>query len=174
MFREIKKKLWLDSNRWDHDRFDLSKQGPKTREELMTLYGYDIRAHSKPPETVPFLNNSGRWVHLWFGCVCSDCPFSGKLVLLQFWSTTDRKAFTSYRCLQGPSPWRQVAAGGFHRSGAVPGAAAWRRRSRLSRRSRRLGWPRRRVPQSRARWTGRRSAGRAAAVYVAHAAGPAA
>ena len=62
--REIKKKLWLDSNRWDHDRFDLSKQGPKSREELVDSYGYDIRAHSKPPDSVPFLNNRGRLVDL--------------------------------------------------------------------------------------------------------------
>ena len=56
MNRENKKKLWLESTKWLHDKFDIHQQGPKSRDELMTMYGYDIRAHSEPPESVPFLN----------------------------------------------------------------------------------------------------------------------
>ena len=52
--------MWLDSHRWEHDRFDLHQQGPKSRDELVTMYGYDIRAHSAPPDSVPFINKRGR------------------------------------------------------------------------------------------------------------------
>nr|CAB3227702.1 protein CASC3 [Phallusia mammillata] len=40
-----------DASRWLHDKFDEREQTPKSREDLIAEYGYDIRAHSygKPP-----------------------------------------------------------------------------------------------------------------------------
>lgn len=37
------RKLWKDEGRWDHDRFREEEQAPKSREELIAIYGYDIR-----------------------------------------------------------------------------------------------------------------------------------
>ncbi|XP_076459603.1 uncharacterized protein LOC143292858 isoform X2 [Babylonia areolata] len=48
-----KKKLWQDEGKWAHDRFREDLQAPKSREELMALYGYDIRAADKPPDAPP-------------------------------------------------------------------------------------------------------------------------
>jgi len=47
-FRQPKKKLWIDNNKWLHDRFDERTQMPKTRQELVAVYGYDIRSASRP------------------------------------------------------------------------------------------------------------------------------
>ncbi|CAD6993915.1 protein CASC3 [Ceratitis capitata] len=35
--------------RWSHDRFDASEQAPKSRTELVSAYGYDIRTEDAPP-----------------------------------------------------------------------------------------------------------------------------
>uniref|UniRef100_A0A0K8VZR1 Protein CASC3 n=1 Tax=Bactrocera latifrons TaxID=174628 RepID=A0A0K8VZR1_BACLA len=35
--------------RWSHDRFDASEQAPKSRSELVSAYGYDIRTEDAPP-----------------------------------------------------------------------------------------------------------------------------
>ncbi|XP_011181012.2 protein CASC3 [Zeugodacus cucurbitae] len=35
--------------RWSHDRFDASEQAPKSRSELVSSYGYDIRTEDAPP-----------------------------------------------------------------------------------------------------------------------------
>ncbi|XP_066515615.1 protein CASC3-like [Hoplias malabaricus] len=37
------RKLWKDEGRWEHDRFREEEQAPKSREELIAVYGYDIR-----------------------------------------------------------------------------------------------------------------------------------
>ncbi|XP_061740426.1 protein CASC3 isoform X1 [Nerophis ophidion] len=37
------RKLWKDEGRWEHDRFREDEQAPKSREELIAIYGYDIR-----------------------------------------------------------------------------------------------------------------------------------
>lgn len=37
------KKLWVDENKWQHDRYDARLQGPKSSQELADTYGYDIR-----------------------------------------------------------------------------------------------------------------------------------
>lgn len=37
------RKLWKDEGRWEHDRFREEEQAPKSREELVSIYGYDIR-----------------------------------------------------------------------------------------------------------------------------------
>ena len=39
--------------RWEHDRYHSDEQAPKSREELIAIYGYDIRAGDKPPEAPP-------------------------------------------------------------------------------------------------------------------------
>lgn len=36
-------------DRWGHDMFDPSQQGPKSNEELVDLYGYDIRQEEGAP-----------------------------------------------------------------------------------------------------------------------------
>ncbi|XP_064598280.1 protein CASC3-like [Liolophura sinensis] len=51
-----KKKLWKDDGKWLHDRYSETQQAPKSREELIALYGYDIRAHDKPPDRAPRMN----------------------------------------------------------------------------------------------------------------------
>ncbi|CAH1788892.1 unnamed protein product [Owenia fusiformis] len=48
-----KKALWKDDKKWLHDRFDDLEQRPKTREELIALYGYDIRSRNAPPSAPP-------------------------------------------------------------------------------------------------------------------------
>lgn len=36
-------------DRWSHDRYDESEQAPKSRQELVSAYGYDIRSEDGPP-----------------------------------------------------------------------------------------------------------------------------
>ncbi|XP_074662615.1 uncharacterized protein LOC141915109 isoform X2 [Tubulanus polymorphus] len=45
-----KKKLWKEDDKWLHDKYDDGMQSPKSREELIAVYGYDIRAYDHPPE----------------------------------------------------------------------------------------------------------------------------
>ncbi|XP_047427485.1 protein CASC3 [Mugil cephalus] len=42
------RKLWKDEGRWEHDRFREEEQAPKSREELIAIYGYDIRNGGGP------------------------------------------------------------------------------------------------------------------------------
>ncbi|XP_062388740.1 protein CASC3 isoform X2 [Sardina pilchardus] len=44
------RKLWKDEGRWEHDRFREEEQAPKSREELVAYYGYDIRNGTGPSE----------------------------------------------------------------------------------------------------------------------------
>lgn len=37
-------------DKWSHDRFDMSEQAPKSRVELVSAYGYDIRSEDGPPK----------------------------------------------------------------------------------------------------------------------------
>lgn len=46
---EKPKKPTESANKWTHDKFDESEQAPKSREELTTAYGYDIRGEDQPP-----------------------------------------------------------------------------------------------------------------------------
>lgn len=43
------KKWQASADRWTHDRFDESEQAPKSRAELVSAYGYDIRSEDGPP-----------------------------------------------------------------------------------------------------------------------------
>ncbi|KAJ9573526.1 hypothetical protein L9F63_009090, partial [Diploptera punctata] len=44
------KKVWREhENRWSHDRYNPDEQAPKSREELIAIYGYDIRNEEGPP-----------------------------------------------------------------------------------------------------------------------------
>ena len=43
----------MSNDRWVHDKFDPIQQAPKSRDELMSEYGYDIRAQDQPPEDPP-------------------------------------------------------------------------------------------------------------------------
>ena len=45
--------MWQDEGKWNHDKYSDYMQSPKTREELITMYGYDIRQSDKPPEAPP-------------------------------------------------------------------------------------------------------------------------
>ena len=45
----IKKKVWKEDDKWNHDRFNEYDQAPKSREELIAVYGYDIRNEEGPP-----------------------------------------------------------------------------------------------------------------------------
>ncbi|XP_023798292.1 protein CASC3, partial [Cyanistes caeruleus] len=47
------RKLWKDEGRWEHDKFREDEQAPKTRQELIALYGYDIRSAHNPDEIKP-------------------------------------------------------------------------------------------------------------------------
>ncbi|XP_041375050.1 uncharacterized protein LOC121387882 [Gigantopelta aegis] len=55
-----KKMLWKENDRWIHDRFQQDEQAPKSRDELIALYGYDIRAGDKPPDRGPSFRGQGR------------------------------------------------------------------------------------------------------------------
>ncbi|XP_072860343.1 protein CASC3 isoform X3 [Pogona vitticeps] len=47
------RKLWKDEGRWEHDKFREDEQAPKTRQELIALYGYDIRSAHNPEDIKP-------------------------------------------------------------------------------------------------------------------------
>lgn len=57
MFREEpkkeeprKKKVWKENDdRWSHDKFNENDQAPKSHDELVASYGYDIRNEEGPP-----------------------------------------------------------------------------------------------------------------------------
>ncbi|XP_063044039.1 protein CASC3 [Engraulis encrasicolus] len=44
------RKLWKDEGRWEHDRFREEEQAPKSRDELIAYYGYDIRNGTGPSD----------------------------------------------------------------------------------------------------------------------------
>ncbi|XP_053469111.1 protein CASC3 [Ictalurus furcatus] len=48
------RKLWKDEGRWEHDKFREEEQAPKSREELIAIYGYDIRNGNGSSDTRPF------------------------------------------------------------------------------------------------------------------------
>lgn len=42
--------MWQDKKeKWSHDRYNDSEQAPKSRSELIAIYGYDIRNEDGPP-----------------------------------------------------------------------------------------------------------------------------
>ncbi|GAB6028245.1 hypothetical protein CHUAL_002432 [Chamberlinius hualienensis] len=43
------KKLWKDEGKWIHDRYHETEQNPKSINELVNVYGYDIRNEEGPP-----------------------------------------------------------------------------------------------------------------------------
>ena len=47
-----KKKLRDDDMKQRHDQYNEETQAPKSREELIDLYGYDIRAAENPSFTI--------------------------------------------------------------------------------------------------------------------------
>ncbi|XP_069338597.1 protein CASC3 isoform X3 [Eulemur rufifrons] len=47
------RKLWKDEGRWEHDKFREDEQAPKSRQELIALYGYDIRSAHNPDDIRP-------------------------------------------------------------------------------------------------------------------------
>lgn len=48
--KDSKKKVWIEKKeRWSHDKFNDSEQAPKSRQELVAIYGYDIRNEDGPP-----------------------------------------------------------------------------------------------------------------------------
>ncbi|KAM4622650.1 protein CASC3 isoform 1-T1 [Discoglossus pictus] len=47
------RKLWKDEGRWEHDRFREDEQAPKSRGELIAMYGYDIRSSKNSEEIRP-------------------------------------------------------------------------------------------------------------------------
>ncbi|XP_073539481.1 protein CASC3 [Phyllobates terribilis] len=47
------RKLWKDEGRWEHDRFREDEQAPKSRNELIAMYGYDIRSCKNSEEIRP-------------------------------------------------------------------------------------------------------------------------
>ncbi|KPL98744.1 hypothetical protein QR98_0003750 [Sarcoptes scabiei] len=50
---EAKKKSKFDiGDKWHHDKFNLSDQKPKSREELINIYGYDIRTEDEAPRLI--------------------------------------------------------------------------------------------------------------------------
>ncbi|XP_030649557.1 protein CASC3 [Chanos chanos] len=54
------RKLWKDEGRWEHDKFREEEQAPKSREELIAIYGYDIRNGTGPSEGRPYRNRKPR------------------------------------------------------------------------------------------------------------------
>ena len=44
------KKLWQDTGKWTHDKYDEYEQAPKSNEELVAAYGFDLRAAERLPE----------------------------------------------------------------------------------------------------------------------------
>ncbi|XP_077413490.1 protein CASC3 [Vanacampus margaritifer] len=60
------RKLWKDEGRWEHDKFREEEQAPKSREELIASYGYNIRngertfTHRRPRSSMS-PNREQRW-----------------------------------------------------------------------------------------------------------------
>ncbi|KAL7850479.1 hypothetical protein SRHO_G00198280 [Serrasalmus rhombeus] len=54
------RKLWKDEGRWEHDKFREEEQAPKSREELIAVYGYDIRNGTGPSEGRPYRSRKPR------------------------------------------------------------------------------------------------------------------
>lgn len=54
------RKLWKDEGRWEHDKFREEEQAPKSREELIALYGYDIRNGTGPSDGRPYRSRKPR------------------------------------------------------------------------------------------------------------------
>ncbi|KAF5296138.1 hypothetical protein FQR65_LT10308 [Abscondita terminalis] len=49
--KQNKKNVWMEKKeRWGHDRYNDNEQAPKTRSELVAIYGYDIRNEDGPPK----------------------------------------------------------------------------------------------------------------------------
>ncbi|XP_061085444.1 protein CASC3 [Conger conger] len=55
------RKLWKDEGRWEHDKFREDEQAPKSREELIAMYGYDIRNANGPCDGRPFRSRKPRY-----------------------------------------------------------------------------------------------------------------
>ncbi|XP_064180532.1 protein CASC3 isoform X1 [Anguilla rostrata] len=55
------RKLWKDEGRWEHDKFREDEQAPKSREELIAMYGYDIRNSNGPSDGRPFRSRKPRY-----------------------------------------------------------------------------------------------------------------
>ncbi|XP_071447131.1 protein CASC3 [Hetaerina americana] len=48
--KDEKKKVWKENDdRWSHDKYNDADQAPKSKEELVAIYGYDIRNEEGPP-----------------------------------------------------------------------------------------------------------------------------
>ncbi|CAH1164399.1 unnamed protein product [Phaedon cochleariae] len=48
--KDGKKQIWSETKeKWSHDRFNETEQTPKSRAELVSIYGYDIRNEEGPP-----------------------------------------------------------------------------------------------------------------------------
>lgn len=45
-----RKPIWDGKDRWSHDKFNMDDQKPKSRDELIGLYGYDIRTETDAPK----------------------------------------------------------------------------------------------------------------------------
>ncbi|XP_076852990.1 LOW QUALITY PROTEIN: protein CASC3 [Brachyhypopomus gauderio] len=56
------RKLWKDEGRWEHDKFREEEQAPKSREELIAIYGYDIRNGTGASEGRPYRSRRPRHV----------------------------------------------------------------------------------------------------------------
>lgn len=42
--------MWQEKKeKWNHDRFNDNEQAPKSKQELISIYGYDIRSEEGPP-----------------------------------------------------------------------------------------------------------------------------
>lgn len=52
--RDVKKPkpIWDSKDRWSHDKFNVDDQKPKSREELINSYGYDIRNENEAPKSL--------------------------------------------------------------------------------------------------------------------------
>lgn len=74
------RKLWKDEGRWEHDKFREDEQAPKSRQELIALYGYDIRSAHNPDDIKPRRIRKPRWGH--FGAYIIDICKKKKKTLL--------------------------------------------------------------------------------------------
>ena len=48
--KKQKKNIWNESDKWGHDLFRPDEQTPKSKDELVNTYGYDIRNEDNPPK----------------------------------------------------------------------------------------------------------------------------
>lgn len=64
-----KKSEWITKNQWRHDMFQDTDQAPKSREELIHSYGYDIRGEERAPHGLQQRKYRYKYINFYVVCI---------------------------------------------------------------------------------------------------------